>query len=349
MRTRKRWLKITWVELVSIILFLVLAALVILPGITPAYEAQRRAACQNNLRQLGSALLMYAHEDAAGRLPRMHGYEIYGAASNAPGCLNVHDDFDFGPDTTALYPQYLGDPLVFVCPSGPHGKRPSLFLGRITIGSNGYMEGAVDATGLVRDDGSGQCAHTGRITNGDVSYTYLPWVVGHDTPGYYDNPVIDEQLAAEHGLPLSGPAQLVALAIRLRQAQAQDLIASMQLLEEDIDLGEGLGMLGDPFVRGGCDTGRERQTVLRRTSDHVEQELFNPPVSYFGRNLISQSVIPVLFDHVTNAPAGSSHFPRGGNILYLDGHVRFVKFPAHFPQSESWVTVMNAAKAGQTH
>lgn len=348
MRTRKRWLKITWVELVSIILFLVLAALVLLPGITPAYEAQRRAACQNNLRQLGSAFLMYAREDAAGRLPRMHGYEPFGAASNAPGCLNVHDDFDFGPDTTALYPQYLENPLVFVCPSGPYGKRPSLFLGRITIGSNGYLEGAVDATGLVRDDGSGQCAHTGRITNGDVSYTYLPWVVGHDTPAFEASPVIDEELAARHGLPMSGAAQLVAVAMQLNQAQALEPTESARLLDENIDLAKLLGMLGDPYVHAGSNTGREVQTELFRLSDHVEGEVMDPPASYFG-GLISQANIPVLFDHVTNAPAGSSHIPRGGNILYLDGHVRFVKFPAHFPQSESWVKVMNAANAGQTH
>lgn len=333
MSARRRSWTVTWVEYGVLFFLLLVVTAALLPAITPAFEAERRVMCQDNLRQLGMAFLIYANEDAAGRLPRMHGYERFAEASNLDGCVNVFDDFDFGPDTAVLYPDLVRDPLVFVCPSGPHGKRPWLLFGSIRIGSNGYRDDARDATGLVRDDGSSRCEYAGHITNGDVSYTYLPWVVSNDTPGFYESPVIDEDLAAAHGLPMSGPAQLVALAIRLQRAQSLAGEASTQMLDEDIDLTELFGMLGEPYIRGGCDTGRERQTVLRRTTDHVERELVNPPASYLGRNVISQAVIPVLFDRVSHG-VEYSHVPPGGNVLYLDAHVEFVRYPQRFPMSE---------------
>ena len=42
---------------------------------------------------------------------------------------------------------------------------------------------------------------------------------------------------------------------------------------------------------------------------------------------LAQSEIPVMWDALSTVPAGFSHIPGGSNVLYLDGHVTFQRYP----------------------
>ena len=61
-----------------------------------------------------------------------------------------------------------------------------------------------------------------------------------------------------------------------------------------------------------------------------------------------QSEIVVANDVVTSASTGSvqyNHVPGGANVLYLDGHVKFVKYDASggdFPMSTGYALVLGA-------
>ncbi|MDX9973261.1 MAG: DUF1559 domain-containing protein [FCB group bacterium] len=47
------------------------------------------------------------------------------------------------------------------------------------------------------------------------------------------------------------------------------------------------------------------------------------------------SIVPVMWDHISTNTKDFSHVPGGGNVLYLDGHVEFLKYPAEkFPMDE---------------
>ena len=49
----------------------------------------------------------------------------------------------------------------------------------------------------------------------------------------------------------------------------------------------------------------------------------------------AQSEVAVMWDHVTTNGLDFNHIPGGANVLYLDGHVTFLKYPANeFPVSE---------------
>ena len=45
----------------------------------------------------------------------------------------------------------------------------------------------------------------------------------------------------------------------------------------------------------------------------------------------AQSTIPVMWDHLTPQIRGSNHVPDGMNVLYMDGHVTFEKYPSDIP------------------
>ena len=62
---------------------------------------------------------------------------------------------------------------------------------------------------------------------------------------------------------------------------------------------------------------------------------------------LAQSELVVMWDisvWPTDPVAGTpsfNHLPGGGNILYMDGHVEFVRYPGEFPICASWVAMMN--------
>jgi len=82
----------TIIELLGVITVIAVLAAILFPVYARAREAARRQSCLSNLFNMGMALGMYAVDNDGDYPPR---------------------DDDLGP----LYPQYLGDKIVFSCPS----------------------------------------------------------------------------------------------------------------------------------------------------------------------------------------------------------------------------------------
>lgn len=63
-----------------------------------------------------------------------------------------------------------------------------------------------------------------------------------------------------------------------------------------------------------------------------------------------QSTTPVLFDNVESNSADWNHTPLGSNVLYMDGHVSFVKFEEKgaFSVNRSFANVMEAMRSHPT-
>ena len=59
----------------------------------------------------------------------------------------------------------------------------------------------------------------------------------------------------------------------------------------------------------------------------------------------AQSTVPVLWDTIWTPSNGDasyfSHIPGGGNVLYMDGHVKFLRYPSKWPVSAAMPQLMD--------
>ncbi len=110
-------------------------------------------------------------------------------------------------------------------------------------------------------------------------------------------------------------------------------IAQKLPFNEDMDAPPGRGSMGtDKFYR------------LREGVENVLLKDANDPAS--GVKL--QSKIPVMWDTMGTNPQGNlffNHIPGGGNVLFMDGHVEFLRCPGPWPMSKRGVEILSELAA----
>ncbi|MCF6286016.1 MAG: DUF1559 domain-containing protein [Candidatus Hydrogenedentes bacterium] len=84
----------------------------------------------------------------------------------------------------------------------------------------------------------------------------------------------------------------------------------------------------EDFVVSGVNAGSQAGggNTMLRFREGIERFLITD-INNAAASAQSQSTVPVIWDHISTNVYDFAHIPGGGNVLYMDGHVNFLRYP----------------------
>jgi prepilin-type N-terminal cleavage/methylation domain-containing protein/prepilin-type processing-associated H-X9-DG protein len=318
----------TLIELLVVIAIIGILAAILLPALARAREAARRASCANNLKQWGLVMKMYAGEDRGGYFPRIlnQDYPRDAACNHRPGRVR---GFLWMP---SVYPEYLSDLNLLICPSGGDGVTPDYW----------DCPGGSWCNNSCQADPTFGGLDVRKVANAeDQHYYYFGWLI--DSDGAYATLNQTIRAFAESGVPgeVSDPQQVAAWTATMNRKLNSDYrpfhsgdtgITQQQVQTQIENRMAAHGVPGPAPVASASGGGVDSGSRMWRLKEGIERFLITD-INNPAATAQAQSNVAAMWDRLywqagdDRRNVRFNHIPGGNNVLFMDGHVEFIRYP----------------------